>query len=105
MATCTRCGLAISAWEVRENAGVCITCTGRQRAGRPAETLRVKIDTGVFIRGQRKGANRWEAMDIGDPTLRDGDVIAWLVQNQVNDFGVRLIGVLLGRDMLRRVGL
>jgi hypothetical protein len=60
--------------------------------------------TGIYIRGRRKDGS-WGSFDIGDPELSDGDVAAWLIGNKVNDFGVRVIGVLLDRPILRKVGL
>lgn len=61
--------------------------------------MRMEKETGVFIRGQRADGS-WGSFDLGDPELQDLSVSLWLRENGVNGFGVRLIGLLLGRGAL-----
>lgn len=61
-------------------------------------------ETHVYIRGRVPG-DVWASFDLADPDLADGDVMLWLLENGVNAFGVRVVGMLLGRPAVARYGL
>lgn len=56
--------------------------------------------TGVYMRAEL-APGLWDAVDIADARLSDAQLLRWLLSQGLNPFGVRLVGVMLGRETLR----
>ncbi len=59
-----------------------------------------RTQTGIYIRAQEKDGGPFKSYDIADPELDTAALVGWLMSHDIPQFGIRLVGLLLGKGEL-----